>query len=225
MNRLFSWERASLGLLFLNFGLGIWLIWRIHDGIEVTLLTWVALSILLQAMIWTVSKSRPREVIPANLDALVSRFRRSDEGRRSAIFDEPTQLYHRWYLELRLEEEAERCTRYGISMAVVAFKPGLIDLESFSEDTWRQRAADSARRAAGLVRKVDLAAAISPMEYVICLVHCDRPGAERAIERLAEELSEYDCKAGIAVFPEDQREPAKLIETAMVRCRSVVRAA
>jgi hypothetical protein len=52
-------------------------------------------------------------------------------------------------------------------------------------------------------------------------VHCDRKGAERALERLIQELSDKNCKAGIAVFPEDNCEPSALIELARGRMEPV----
>jgi hypothetical protein len=68
-----------------------------------------------------------------------------------------------------------------------------------------------------VVRGVDVTAALSPYEFGICLVHCGREGAERALARMLSELAGYRCQAGIAVFPEEPCEPAALIELARGR--------
>jgi diguanylate cyclase (GGDEF)-like protein len=138
--------------------------------------------------------------------------------RRLAIYDETSGLYNRWYLDLRLQEEAERCDRYGLSMAVIVMKlsVGLTDL---SEDTWGRAAADLAQRMARTVRSVDLTASLGPMEFAICLVHCNRAGAERAIARLRRDVAVREAEIGLAVYPEEQCEPRALIELARGRAR------
>lgn len=168
-----------------------------------------------------VGKSRAAD-LPLSLEG---RVRRSDAHRRSAIFDQTTNLYHRWYLDLRLEEEAERCKRYNYSIAVLVLRAGLIDLSAFSVDDWRGLAVETARLTATAVRNVDLSAALSPMEYAICLIYCDRAGAERALSRLVSVLSDHECQAGISVYPDDGCEPAALIELAKGRLHPVEAAA
>lgn len=140
-------------------------------------------------------------------------------GDRRGIRDETTGLLSRWYLERRLDEEAARCVRYGHSMAVVVLKAIAIDLARFSIDSWQQESAAAANRAARVVRNVDLSAGLAPFEFALCLVHCDRTGAEAAIKRMVAEFREYDCRIGIAVYPEDECEPRALIELARVRMR------
>ena len=151
---------------------------------------------------------------------LLDLMQRSSEVRRG-IRDETTGLLNRWYLERRLDEEAARCLRYGHSMAVVVLKAIAIDLSRFSLDGWQEESAAAAGRAAKVVRNVDLSASLAPFEYALCLVHCDRTGAEAAIQRIVHEFSDYDCRIGIAVYPEDECEPRAMIELARVRSREV----
>jgi diguanylate cyclase (GGDEF)-like protein len=138
--------------------------------------------------------------------------------RRLAIYDETSGLYNRWYLDLRLQEEAERCDRYGLSMAVIVMKLSLA-LADLSEDTWGRAAADLAQRMARTVRSVDLTASLGPMEFAICLVHCDRAGAERAIARLRRDVAAREAEIGLAVYPEEKCEPRALVELARGRAR------
>jgi GGDEF domain-containing protein len=148
---------------------------------------------------------------------LLELMQRSSDRR--GIRDESTGLLNRWYLERRLDEEAARCLRYGHSMAVVVLKAVAIDLARFSLDGWQEESASAARRAAQVIRNVDLSASLAPFEFALCLVHCDRIGAEAAIERIIQEFREYECRIGIAVYPEDECEPRALIELARVRSR------
>jgi GGDEF domain-containing protein len=139
--------------------------------------------------------------------------------RRQAVIDESTGLYTRWYFDRRLHEEAARCKRYDHSMAVVVLRVDVVDLTTFSLDGWQKRSLEAATRAAKVVREVDISAAISPFEFAICLVHCDREGAGKALERMKHQLADYDCEAGVAVFPDEGYEPAALVDLAMMRLR------
>ena len=152
---------------------------------------------------------------------ILNLMERSNEQRRTAIRDDSTGLLNRWYLDRRLEEEAARCKRYGYSMAVVTLRAGVLDLPGISVDGWQVEAARAAHRAVQVIRNVDLSASLAPFEFALCLVHCDREGAERVVERLVRELSDYDCSIGVAVYPEDNCEPAALIELARVRSHKV----
>jgi GGDEF domain-containing protein len=151
--------------------------------------------------------------------------RRTREIRRGSIRDESTGLYHRWYFELRLEEEAARCRRYKLSLAMIVLKAGVVDISSFHSDEWREQAGEAARKMVGIVRTVDLSTALAPLEFALCLVHCDQAGAQRAVERLITELEGFNCEAGIAVYPENNCEPVALIELARGRARRIAIAA
>lgn len=152
---------------------------------------------------------------------LLTLLERSKEQRRTAIRDDSTGLLSRWYLDQRLDEEAARCRRYGYSMSVVTLRAGMVDLAGISADGWQIQAAKAAQRAAQVIRNVDLSASLAPFEFALCLVHCDREGAGRVVERLVRELSDYECSIGVAVYPEDNCEPIALIELARIRSHHV----
>jgi GGDEF domain-containing protein len=151
---------------------------------------------------------------------LLELMQRSSEVRRG-IRDETTGLLNRWYLERRLDEEAARCKRYGHPMAVIVLKAVAIDLARFSLDGWQQESASAARRCAQVIRNVDLSASLAPFEFAMCLVHCDRNGANAAIKRILDEFRDYECQIGISVYPDDDCEPRALIELARVRSREL----
>jgi hypothetical protein len=97
-----------------------------------------------------------------------------------------------------------------------------VDMSQFPEDAWQSEAVQAAYVTARSVRNVDLAAIIADMEFAVSLVHCDRTGGTIAMERLAQALSTHDCQMGLAVYPEDDAEPAELIELARNRVKHVV---
>lgn len=173
-----------------------------------------------QAVMWSMWAPEAKAASPAE-DKVLDLMERSNEQRRVSIRDESTGLLNRWYLERRLEEESARCRRYGYSMAVVVLKAAILQPQGISADGWQVESARAAHRVGQVVRTVDLSAALAPFEFALCLVHCDREGAERAIERLIAELSEYECSAGVAVFPEDDCAARAMIELARVRSRRV----
>jgi GGDEF domain-containing protein len=142
-------------------------------------------------------------------------------NRRLALYDASSGLYNRWYLELRLQEEYLRCNRYGLSMAVVCMKLGQVGLAQISTDSWGGLASELARTMGKSVRAVDITAALGPLEFAICLVHCDRKGAERAIKRVLEELDGGHARVGLAVYPEDDCDGKALIELARSRAVEV----
>ena len=152
----------------------------------------------------------------------------SMEPTGNPIDDETTGLHQRWYLHQRtsLEErivlEAELCSRYEHSMAVVVLRTSLMDLAGSSSDAWQKDAVEVARRAAGGVRTVDLSAAIGPLEFAMCLVRCDKEGAQAVLRRLAARLSGFRCEAGVAVYPDDDCQPAELIDLARSRSTAII---
>jgi GGDEF domain-containing protein len=152
---------------------------------------------------------------PARLDAV----RRIDARRKPSIVDETTGLYARWYFDRRVEEEAARCRRYKHSMAIVVLRVGKVDLTTFSLDGWQKRSLNAAQLAAKVIREVDISASLSPFEFAICLIHCDREGAYRALERMMAQLPDYNCEAGVAVFPDEGYEPSALVEVAGARMK------
>jgi hypothetical protein len=177
-----------------------------------------ALSIVM-VHIYFIGLAMPRkEVPPLDLgETLAGRLRRQASGtRKNVLYDEETGLFHRWYLELRLEEETRRCRRYNLSMSLIVVRFE-VELAALSTGEWQASASERAVLAAQSVRSVDLASVVGPGEFAICLVHCDRAGAEAVVNRLATRLGQWDFRIGVAVFPDDNCEGNALIELARVR--------
>ncbi len=146
---------------------------------------------------------------------LVTHLRKqSANARRSVMFDENTGLYHAWYLEMRLEEEATRCDRYGLEMALIVLRAGQVDLPQLSSGEWGSLAASVARSAARTVRTVDMTAALGPMEFAVCLVHAGHETALAVTRRLLEELSGLECSVGVVVYPSDCDDVSELVQLA-----------
>jgi GGDEF domain-containing protein len=152
-------------------------------------------------------------------DKLVTQVQRQVDGaRKSAIYDPNVGLYQRWYLETRLKQEIARSRRYGLSLALIVVRFEQRGSAKLSDDEWQSQAVEAARMLGTRVRNVDLAANLGEREFAISLVHCDRRGAELAMERLSEALGErFDFKMGLTVFPDDDAEPGRLIELAQGR--------
>jgi GGDEF domain-containing protein len=137
------------------------------------------------------------------------------------IFDPTSGVLANHYFEMRLEEEATRCARYGHSMSIVVLKPLM---KGKMPENWRIASASAAQRCAAVVRSVDLVSVLAPFEFGFCLIEADRDAAEIVRERLVQALPEYSCLAGIAVYPEESLSASELIRAARQRC-SQLRAA
>lgn len=160
-----------------------------------------------------------KPLLPPALQAIANIAQRPVPGGRHLVRDEITGLHHRWYFEMRLEDEAARCDRYGYSMAVVVLRFGSVELADIRRESWPGRAIAAAEKCVSAVRRVDLSGYLAPNEFAICLVHCDVEGAQRALDRLQAELSEYSFDGGISVFPIDGCGPLALIDLARIRSR------
>jgi GGDEF domain-containing protein len=177
-----------------------------------------ALVAALQAFVLRLHFMEPPER-DDNYDKLVTQVQRQVDGaRKSAIYDANLGLYQRWYLENRLKQELARSRRYGLSLSLIVVRFEQRGNVRLSDEHWQAQAVEAARTVGGSVRNVDLAAIIGEREFALSLVHCDRKGAEIAMERLSQALGEaYDFKMGLTVFPDDDAEPARLIELAQGR--------
>jgi diguanylate cyclase (GGDEF)-like protein len=142
-------------------------------------------------------------------------------NRRLAIYDPASGLYNRWYLELRLQEEFLRCKRFDLSMAVICVRLRSVNLAALSQDSWGGVASEVAYSLGKGVRAVDITGSLGPGEFAICLVHCDRAGAEAAASRVLQQVRGHDAEVGIAVHPDDECDGKALIELAHARLSPV----
>jgi GGDEF domain-containing protein len=208
-------NRASLAFLITNLAIAVSMVWLSQFELDTKLAIALVLNVvIIEVGLWYVMLRVQR---PQQEPRIISIMERSAQARRFSIRDEATGLLNRWYLERRLNEEAARCKRYGYSMAVVVLKAAIPNLSGISIDSWQEQSADAAQRCLNVIRNVDLSALLGPFEFAICLVQCDRDGADQAIERLVVELSDYETSAGVAVLPDDDCEPSAMIELARMR--------
>lgn len=147
----------------------------------------------------------------------------------SAITDGLTGLYNHRYFQDRLEEELERSQRYGQPTALL-----MIDLDDFKRynDANGHIAgdvllADLAKMIRRMVRKVDVVARYGGEEFAVILPATKRKGALIIANRLCQKVASskfpnqevmpqkaITISMGLAVYPDDAKEKAKLIDMA-----------
>jgi GGDEF domain-containing protein len=172
-------------------------------------------GLLIGTVFW--SRANAATIAPSH-ELLASPAKRElQQARRMVLYDENLGLYQRWYLELRLAEEMARCKRYGLSMALIVVSLVRTSLVYMSGDGWKDDASQAAYTTARSVRTVDLTAALGPGEFAVCLVHCDKDGAEIAKKRLENTLKLYGPSIGLVVFPLEKVEPKRMIQLAQSR--------
>lgn len=156
--------------------------------------------------------SRRRERSRLDIGSYV--LRQTQAGRRVAIYDPATALYHRWYFELRVGEEIGRCRRYGLSMAIIVVTAAA--RRGANTEASRVQLAQTVNH---MVRSVDIAASLDEFEYGICLPHAEAGGAGTTLARLTSELSEHHVTLGLALYPDHGLEGEALIEHARAQIR------
>jgi GGDEF domain-containing protein len=199
--------------------------------LTVTLVAWVGLSYwplpvaivallgigAIQLLVVRLHLGEP-QIVEERHERLVASVQKQVDGvRRTAMYDSTVGLYQRWYLEQRLKQECARCRRYGLSLAIIVVHFTRLDKGDYPEDEWQTEAVQAAYVTSCSIRNVDLAAIISDMEFAISLVHCDADGARMAMSRIAGSLEDHEFQMGAAVYPDDDLEPAELIELARSR--------
>jgi diguanylate cyclase (GGDEF)-like protein len=147
----------------------------------------------------------------------------------SAITDGLTGLYNHRYFQDRLEEELERSQRYGQPVALL-----MIDLDDFKRynDANGHIAgdvllADVAKMLRRTVRKVDVVARYGGEEFAVILPATRKKGALIIANRLCQKAAStkfpnqevmprkaITISIGLAVYPDDAKDKAKLIDMA-----------
>ena len=107
---------------------------------------------------------------------------------RLALTDPLTGLHNRQHLSERLREEVDRSHRYGQPLSIL-----MLDLDRFAaiNGSYGHAVGDSvlktlAQRWSSALREVDLLARYDGQSFVAILPNTNRPGAERAADRLLE---------------------------------------
>lgn len=148
--------------------------------------------------------------------------------RRLATRDQLTGLLNRREFDRILQEEIERSKRFGHAFALI-----LADIDHFKQvnDTHGHPAGDAVlreigRRFAESVRSVDRVARIGGEEFVIVMLEADAAMAHQQAERLRAKIEQQACplpegeplpvtvSLGLAVFPRDGADAARLVQAA-----------
>jgi len=168
-------------------------------------------GLLLAMVIW--AKANAPELAREQSAAL---DRQSQRPNRSILYDEDLGLYQQWYLELRLNEEMARCKRYGLTFALIVIKLHETSWPNMTAHGWDD-VSQAAYMTARSVRTVDLTAALGRGEFAVCLVHCDKDGAEIARHRIESALRLHRPSTGLVVFPLEQVGSKDMIKLARSR--------
>lgn len=125
--------------------------------------------------------------------------RRSERAESEARRDTLTTLYNRRGWECLLEQEEDRCRRYGHPACVIS-----IDLDDLKvvNDTQGHQAGDELLAKAGRVlmdtiRIIDVAARLGGDEFAVLGVECDQASAEALAERLRHNLAAAGIRCSI----------------------------
>jgi hypothetical protein len=116
--------------------------------------------------------------------------------------------YQRAYFEERVNSELYRSKRYEIETSIVFVRIPAIS-----------------RRAAGALytyvstqlRAIDIAGMLGSGDYVVCLPHTPREGAEVVARRIRAFLEDHSPQLGVASFGEDGTEFESLVAAAEAR--------
>ena len=144
-----------------------------------------------------------------DVNQLISHVR---PGRKLAIIDPQTTLLQRWYFDLRLAEESERCRRHGFQIAVLFVQ---IDPAAEPNTSYEAPEDTTAQLFVRTIRTGDLAAKIDPRTYALCLMHSDEQNARAAIRRLLGRLQSLESPdIALAMCPPDGSDVASLLAAA-----------
>jgi transcriptional regulator with GAF, ATPase, and Fis domain len=145
---------------------------------------------------------RPGEVIDIGSVMIVIQDRAGPQRHR--------RIWDHGYFEARIEDECARSLRSGASFAVIQLHG-----DASTPVTEIQAALDSVLRAA------DVIGIYGPGEYEILLLDMKAEDLEVATTRMSRKLEEMGARIrlGIAVYPQDGRDPYSLIANAVARAR------
>lgn len=148
-------------------------------------------------------------------DDRISLVKAAEEGhwkaraRALSIRNEEDGLYADWYFRLRLQEEIDRCTRYGTRFSVLLARPAFIHNELEARAT-SGLFFDKVRRH---LRRSDLPAILKDGALAVMLPQTGRDGAVQ--RRIKKALARVDVETGQACFPEDAEQVEALLEAAV----------
>jgi diguanylate cyclase (GGDEF)-like protein len=168
------------------------------------------------------------EAIAEQLSLSLLNLQLREKLRQQSLHDPLTGLYNRRYLEEHLQRELLRSERRHRPLAVV-----MLDVDHFKRfnDRHGHAAGDALLAKVGqtlreMVRNEDVACRYGGEEFTLVLPETDREIAVRRAEEIRaaigaitvlharEVLGPVTASLGLAVFPEDARDPASLLQLA-----------
>jgi len=144
---------------------------------------------------------------------LIQSLKYTEERQRLSIYDQVSGLLCKWYLDLRLAEEIERSSRYGLQFSVV-----YLALETDAYPTPRALSAEVGPRLRDALRSSDLCSDLGNRKFVVVMPQTSRSGALSAGDRLAKLLAPQKPQTGVACFPEDGDKAGLLFFRAAANC-------
>jgi phage portal protein BeeE len=125
-----------------------------------------------------------------------------------AICNEENGLYTDWYFRLRMQEEVERSTRYGLHFAVLLVTPLGVHQSAEVEQASVAFGKDSHKH----LRRSDVPALLRDGKLAVLLPHTSRQSAMH--RRLIKKLAPTGAQVGLACFPEDGKDALALLNAA-----------
>lgn len=116
--------------------------------------------------------------------------------------------YQRAYFEERVSHELYRSQRYKIETSIL-----LVRIPAIS----RRAARSLYTYVSTQLRTIDTAGMLGTGDYVVCLPHTPREGAEVVAARIRAFLEEYAPQVGVAAFGEDGKSFEALLSSAEAR--------
>lgn len=163
--------------------------------------------------------------IVSTFNMIRDRIKKDEETSESLIITDPlTGIYNRRYFDIRIDEEMNRCIRYG-----TIFSLSLIDIDHFKEvnDTYGHQVGDSVLKEVVMLirnnsRETDIVARYGGEEFAIIYPCTPKSGVLSHIERLREAVEEHKFRdlnrsVTISIGAADstaKREPHQVIEEA-----------
>ena len=144
-----------------------------------------------------------------------------------SIHDSLTGIHNRRYLDVRLQEEAERARKFSLEFSLL-----MIDIDFFKKvnDTYGHLVGDVVLRAVAnilqsCIREIDFAARYGGEEFIIILQETNKKGALYVAERIRETVEKQAIKAfdetvrvtvsiGVVVYPQHTSYKELLVEIA-----------
>lgn len=188
--------------------------------------------------VMVVASSTPRELQPAELERLQVLGNQSSlslqnallhgELERLSVTDRLTEMYNHGYFQQRLEEEINRCERFGHPLSLIMLD--IDDFKAFNDSCGHVRGDEVLKGVSAVIRRnlreMDIAARYGGEEFVVVLPETEMDGAVALGERIRQGVESLQWQAegeptlvrtvsvGVAEYPKAARTALRLLEAA-----------